>query len=104
MPARYAFLGPEGTFAHAAARQLLAGRRAQPGSSAKIDSGPESDSAPELVPYASVTQAIDALHEATVEAAVVPLENSVEGAVPATLDALAGDRPLVILAETMLPV
>jgi prephenate dehydratase len=39
-----------------------------------------------------------------VDAAVVPLENSVEGAVPATLDALATDRPLVIRAETFLPV
>jgi prephenate dehydratase len=84
VPARYAFLGPRGTFAHAAAQQLSA----------------ES----ELVPYPSVTQAIDAVHDGTVEAAVVPLENSVEGAVPATLDALAGDRPLVILAETLLPV
>lgn len=86
MPARYAFLGPEGTFAHAAALQLLAGRDA------------------ELVPQASVTRAIDAIHDGTVEAAVVPLENSVEGGVPATLDALAGEQPLVILAESYLAV
>jgi len=84
--ARYAFLGPEGTFAHAAARQLLAGRPA------------------ELVPQASVTRAIDAIHDGTVDAAVVPLENSVEGGVPATLDALAGEQPLVILAESYLAV
>jgi prephenate dehydratase len=86
MPARYAFLGPEGSFAHAAALQLLAGRAA------------------ELVPRASVTRAIDAIHDGTVEASVVPLENSVEGGVPATLDALAGEQPLVILAETYLAV
>ena len=35
---------------------------------------------------------------------MVPLENSVEGGVPATLDALAGERPLVILAESYLAV
>jgi prephenate dehydratase len=92
VPARYAFLGPEGTFAHAAARQLVATRR------------PASPDETELVPQASVTQAIDALRDGTVGGAVVPLENSVEGAVPATLDALAGDRPLVIVAETLLPV
>ena len=85
MPARrFAFLGPAGSFAHAAARQLA------------------DDT--ELVPYGSVNQAIDAVHDGSVDAAVVPLESSVEGAVPATLDALTTDRPLVILAETFLPV
>ena len=84
-PLRYAYLGPAATFAHAAARQLA-----------------ETDT--ELVPHASVTQAIDAVHEGAVDAAVVPLENSVEGPVPATLDALTTDRPLVIRAETFLPV
>ncbi len=86
MSARYAFLGPEGTFAHAAAQRLA-------GSSETV-----------LVPYATVTQAIDALHAGLVDATVVPLENSVEGAVPATLDALAGDELLMIVAETFLPV
>ncbi|MFL6161883.1 MAG: prephenate dehydratase [Jatrophihabitantaceae bacterium] len=86
MPAtRYAFLGPAGTFAHAAAQQLA-------------------DAETVLVPHASVTQAIDALHDGAVDGAVVPLENSVEGAVPATLDALTTERPLVIGAETFLPV
>jgi prephenate dehydratase len=83
--ARYAYLGPAGTFAHAAARQWA-------------------EASAELVPHASVTQAIDAVHEGTADAAVVPLENSVEGPVPATLDALTTDRPLVIRAETFLPV
>jgi len=82
--ARYAFLGPAGTFAHAAAQRLAGGA--------------------ELVPYGTVTQAVDALRDGAVTGAVVPLENSVEGAVPATLDALITDRPLVIVAETFLPV
>ena len=86
MPARrFAFLGPAGSFAHAAA-----GRLAEDGA--------------ELIAYGSVSQAIDAVHDGSVDAAVVPLESSVEGAVPATLDALTTDRPLVILAETFLPV
>ena len=88
MPARplhLAFLGPAGTFAHAAARQLA-------------------DADTVLVPHGSVTQAIDAVHDGSADAAVVPLENSVEGAVAATLDALTTDRPLVIRAETFLPV
>jgi len=80
-----AFLGPEGTFAHAAAQQLT------------------TDGA-WLRPFPSVTQAIDAVHDGLAAAAVVPLENSVEGAVPATLDALTTEHPLVIRAETYLPV
>jgi prephenate dehydratase len=87
MPARYAFLGPEGTFAHAALRTL-----------------PGADEA-ELVPMAMVTLAILAVRGGTVDGALVPLENSIEGAVPATLDELAGgDLPLHIAQETYLPV
>ena len=56
------------------------------------------------MPHATVTQAIDALRAGQVAGAVVPLENSVEGAVPATLDELAGGSPLVIAAEAYLPV
>jgi prephenate dehydratase len=59
----------------------------------------------DLVPFASVTHAIDAVRAGAVDGALVPLENSVEGAVPATLDELAGvGEPLVIAAETYLPV
>jgi prephenate dehydratase len=88
-PERYAFLGPDGTFSHAAARAIVAD---QPGTNAI------------LVGYGTVTLAIDALRSGEVDGAVVPMENSVEGAVPATLDELAGGSPLVIAAETFLPV
>jgi prephenate dehydratase len=87
VPARYGFLGPEGTFSHAALRSMPAAADA------------------ELVPFATVTQAIDAVRSAQVDGALVPLENSVEGGVPATLDELAGgSAALVIVAETYLPV
>ena len=86
MPHRLAFLGPEGTFAHAALRTL-----------------PEAAEA-ELLPLANVTLVIDALRSGQADGAVVPLENSVEGGVPATLDELAGGDPLVIVAEIYLPV
>ena len=80
----YGFLGPEGSFAHAAAQALAGGA--------------------ELVAHPSVAEAVEAVRAATVAGAVVPLENSVEGSVPATLDELASDRPLVIAAEAYLPV
>ena len=84
--ARLAFLGPAGTFAHAALRSL-----------------PVAASA-DLIPMATVTLAVDAVRTGEVDGALVPLENSVEGAVPATLDELANGDPLVIAEETYLPV
>jgi prephenate dehydratase len=77
-----AFLGPEGTFAHAALRGLAVAQ----GST--------------LLPTTNVTLAIDAVRSGDADAALVPLENSVEGAVPATLDELANGAPLVIAEET----
>jgi len=81
-----AFLGPQGTFAHQALRTL-----------------PISADA-ELRPEASVLFAIDAVRAGSVDAALVPMENSVEGAVPATLDELANGDPLVIADEVYLSV
>lgn len=81
-----AFLGPEGTFAHAALRALPASADAS------------------LLPLSNVTLAIDAVRAGDADAALVPLENSVEGAVPATLDELASGEPLIIAEETYLDV
>src|SRR4051812_27548053 len=53
---------------------------------------------------ANVTLAIDAVRSGEADAALVPLENSVEGAVPATLDELANGAPLIIAEETYLAV
>ncbi len=81
-----AFLGPEGTFAHAALLHLDAAVGAT------------------LLPMANVTLAIDAVRAGEADGALVPLENSVEGAVPATLDELANGEPLIIADETYLSV
>ncbi len=83
---RLAFLGPAGTFAHAALRTLPIAAQAV------------------LLPQANVTLAIDAVRSGEADGALVPLENSVEGAVPATLDELAGGEHLIIAEETYLPV
>jgi prephenate dehydratase len=52
----------------------------------------------------SIEAALDAVRSATVSGAMVPLENSVEGSVSATLDALAAGEPLVIVGEAQVPV
>lgn len=85
-PARYTYLGPEGTFAHAALLTLPAASRA------------------ELVPAPTVPAALDAVRLGDADGALVPLENSVEGSVSTTLDELAGGDPLHITREVLLPV
>jgi prephenate dehydratase len=85
-PARYAFLGPEGTFCEAALLTLAAARTA------------------ERIPCVSVGDALDAVRRDEVSAALVPLENSVEGSVAETLDELASGEPLQIVREVVLPV
>ncbi len=80
-PARYAYLGPEGTFTEAALRSLPAAAKA------------------ELLPCASVTAALDAVRASEADGAVVPIENSVEGGVAATIDELSTGDPLMITRE-----
>ncbi len=77
------YLGPLGTFTHQALLTF------------------SEDAA---VPFATVPHALDAVRGGEVEAALVPIENSVEGGVSATLDNLASGERLVILREVLLPV
>ena len=89
MPAsltRYAYLGPPGTFAEQALRTLPGVAEA------------------ELLPMVTVPEALQAVRAGSADAALVPLENSVEGAVPPTLDGLAGGERLMIGREVLLPV
>jgi prephenate dehydratase len=58
----------------------------------------------ERVPIGSVDAALGALREGEVDAAMVPIENSVEGGVSATLDALSSGDALVIIAEVLVPI
>jgi prephenate dehydratase len=85
MSIKYAYLGPAGTFTEAALLKIAA----------KDD---------QLIAYANVTAALDAVRKGECAKALVPIENSVEGVVARTLDELASGEPLVITAETTLPV
>ena len=85
-PARYAFLGPEGTFCEAALQSLPAATTGDP------------------MPCVSVADALDAVRRGDAGGAVVPLENSVEGSVAETLDELATGDPLQIVREVLLDV
>ncbi|TML36743.1 MAG: prephenate dehydratase [Actinobacteria bacterium] len=85
---RVAFLGPAGTFTEEALRA----------------SAPDTGEVEE-VPYPSEYETVMAVQNGAVEQAVVPIENSLEGSVTATLDALAGEAEDVrIVAEVVRPV
>src|SRR3954468_24788691 len=83
---RFAYLGPEGTFAESALMSAVASSE-----------GARS-------PAPSVAAALAAVRTGEADAALVPLENSVEGSVPATMDGLAEGEPLVITREVFLEV
>ena len=84
---RLGYLGPAGTFSEEAVRAAVAGDGA------------------ELVPFPSIHQAVMAVQERAIDRALVPIENSLEGGVSATLDALALDaRDVAIVGETVLAI
>lgn len=58
----------------------------------------------EALAFSSVAEALDAVREQDVDGVVVPIENSVEGGVSATLDKLVGQVPLMIRREIVIPV
>jgi prephenate dehydratase len=83
---RYAYLGPEGTFTELALRAMVSAEEA------------------EDLPQVDVLTVLGAVRSGAADYAVVAIENTVEGGVTATLDALADGAPLVILDETVIPI
>jgi len=81
---RIAYLGPEATFAHLAARQQFGAAAA-------------------YLPASSIAEVFREVEGGRADLGVVPVENSTEGMVAHTLDLLA-DSPLGICAEILLPV
>lgn len=83
---RYAYLGPSGTFTEAALLQVA---------------DPADD---EFLPLPGVPSALEAVRTGEADRAMVPIENSVEGGVSATLDALSSGLPLVVVGEAVVQV
>ncbi len=81
---KYGFLGPLGTFSHSAAAYFAGSEQ--------------------LVPYPSIYKALSAVNDGEADFAVVPVENSTEGSVNATIDALIFDFSLFIDAQLNMPI
>ena len=82
----YSYLGPVGTFTELALAQV-----------------PEAKGA-KWHPVANVQEAIDNIISGHSARAVIPIENSIEGGVSATLDALAATEGIRIFGEYLVPV
>jgi len=81
---RLAFLGPPGTFSEEAALRY--------------------DPEARLVAFHTISAAVAAVDRGDADEAVVPIENSLEGAVTETLDILIRDEQLFVRSEIVLPV
>lgn len=82
----FTYLGPEGTFTESALLQV-------PGAAEAA-----------RIPSSNATQALAKVRSGEAFAAMLPIENSIEGGVPATLDAISNGVELRILHEVVVPV
>jgi prephenate dehydratase len=84
---RVGYFGPEGTFTHEALIEFASGREL------------------ETIPLPTIYDTVMAVHAGAVERALVPIENSLEGSVNATLDALAMEtEDVTIVGEVIHPI
>jgi prephenate dehydratase len=82
----FAFLGPVGTFTELALAQVKECKNA------------------EKIAISHVAEAIELVISGKARRAIIPVENSIEGGVSATLDALAGTDKIRIYGEYLVPV
>lgn len=78
------YLGPKGTFTKLAADSVFNGEDKQS--------------------FKTIPECIDAVSKGDIEIGVVPLENTIEGSVPLTIDYLVHDVRLPIIAEIVVPI
>ncbi len=82
----FAFLGPAGTFTELALSQIKEAKNAK------------------KISVNHVAEAIELVISGKAKRAIIPVENSIEGGVSATLDALAGTDKIRIYGEYLVPV
>lgn len=83
---RIGFLGPKGTFSHEALEEYIKGGQYQ------------------AIDYTNIAEMILAVHNGQLDEAIAPIENSIEGAVNATLDIISGEPELMIKDEVIIPI
>lgn len=81
---KVAYLGPEASFTHLASKALF-----------------QEES---LIPTRTIPECIEAVANGTVDIAVVPIENALEGTVPLTIDYLFHEVDVYVIAEIQAPI
>lgn len=84
---KIAYLGPEGTFSEEALIKYI-----------------DKDSNIEMIPIATISEVIKSVDRGKVERGLVPIENSIEGAVNITQDILMFESEAKIIGEIIIPI
>jgi prephenate dehydratase len=84
---KIAYLGPEGTFSEEALIKYI-----------------DKDSNIEMIPIATISEVIKSVDRGKVELGLIPIENSIEGAVNITQDILMFESEAKIIGEIIIPI
>ena len=90
---KIAYLGPEGSYSHLAAQTFLDGEDLAQGAKWK-----------ECIPFRNFKEVLDAVAQFRVDAAAIPIENSLQGGVSQNLDLLQASENLYAVKELTLRV
>ncbi len=94
MKKRIGFLGPQGTFSHEAVQTYIEAQSKTNDSEAKYF----------LKDFYTIQEVLLGLKNDDIDEAIVPIENSLEGAINVTLDVLAKEEGLYIIDEHIIPI
>ena len=92
---KIAFLGPEGSYSHVAAQYFL---------KAESQDGAKGVNFDECIPFSNFSEVLNAVSSGRVDAATIPIENSIQGGVSQNLDLLQASENLYAVNETVIKV
>lgn len=92
---KIAFLGPEGSYSHLAAKEFL---------KTEATGGKIANDWDECIPFRNFSEVLSAVALGRVDAAAVPIENSLQGGVLQILDLLQSSKDLYAVKETVIRV
>ena len=92
---KIAFLGPEGSYSHLAAKAFLESEKRNQSATSGWD---------ECIPFRNFSEVLAAVGSGKADAAVLPIENSLQGGVSQNLDLLQSEDNVYAVKEYVLPI